>query len=193
MSTPCWPNLRDTSSRRPSLGDVLVDRPPWALTGKRRLDRAPRYQVETASTRFVELCVSSNVCARFRYLLRATTSAIRAGRRCCAIGFWKSRLLHSMPSSRQSCFAFSMISATVGSDTVGPKVRRAQGGRRTRGLASAGARQLHQRCSRRDVVTIGRNTDAACGSPLPRRPSPASRSFRCRSPTCDPGLIHLIA
>jgi hypothetical protein len=66
--------------------------------------------------------VSSNTCARFRYLLRAATSAIRAVRRCCTIGFWKSRLLHKMPSSRQSCFAFSMISETVGSDTVGSKV-----------------------------------------------------------------------
>jgi hypothetical protein len=73
-------------------------------------------------------------------------------------------LLHSVPSSGQSCFAFSMISATVGSDTVGPKYA-------ARGLDGAlvdwvqPARQLHQRCSRRYVVTIRTNTDAACGSP----------------------------
>ena len=33
------------------------------------------------------------------------------------------RLLQSIPSSRQSCFAFSRISATVGSGTVRSKVR----------------------------------------------------------------------
>jgi hypothetical protein len=124
---PSWrrrqPRHVDAVRAEPAQHRETPARPPWTLTGKRR--SRPRYQVETASTRLVELCVSSNVCARFRYLLRAATSAIRAGRRCCAIGFWKSRLLHSMPSSRQSCFAFSMISATVGSDTVGPKVRRA--------------------------------------------------------------------
>ena len=114
---------RDTSSSSPLSRRRPRRSPSLALTGKRRLGRAPRYQVETASTRFVELCVSSNVCARFRYLLRAATSAIRAGRPCCAIGFWKSRLLHSMPSSRQSCFAFSMISSTVGSDIINPRAR----------------------------------------------------------------------
>jgi hypothetical protein len=134
----------------------------------------PRYQVETASTRFVELCVSSNVCARFRYRLRAARSAIRAGRPCCAIGLWKSRLLHSMPSSRQSCFAFSMISATVGSDTVGPKVRRARVGQRTRGLGSAGAPTppALQPTRRRDnTYKYGCRLRVT----VPRRPSPAAR------------------
>jgi hypothetical protein len=32
-------------------------------------------------------------------------------------------LLHSMPSRRQSCFAFSMISSTVGSDIINPRAR----------------------------------------------------------------------
>jgi len=90
------------------------------LLGK--LARSSRGGEESKRPHPCQAYVSSNACARFRYLLGAATSAIRAVRRCCAIGFWKSRLLHKMPSSRQSCFAFSMISETVGSGTVGSKV-----------------------------------------------------------------------
>jgi hypothetical protein len=46
-------------------------------------------------------------------------------------------LLHSMPSRRQSCFAFSMISSTVGSDIIKPQ-NTMQYGRMEMGRAQPG-------------------------------------------------------
>jgi hypothetical protein len=64
--------------------------------------------------------VLSKACACLRYSLRSASPAIRAVRLCCAIGLLKSRRFQSGPSRQQSCFDFSMISSTVGSDMAKP-------------------------------------------------------------------------